>query len=210
MESLLNPDPFIYSGRKVGLVPANEKHFGFIHEVRSQVEIAPLWQGRRRFPPQSEYSRFLENLAHNIFIVVKKSEGCRPIGFIYDYDHNPEDQYTFIASAMLHADMEKGFGAEANWLLLNWLYETYPLRKVYSDIYGYNQLSLSTVKTAGFKEEGCFTEHRFWKGRFWNMYRLAMSAKDWEVTRQKYAKVFGRPLQVEPAKENKEVVLELS
>jgi RimJ/RimL family protein N-acetyltransferase len=105
----------------------------------------------------------VDHLSCNLFVIIRLAEDkSYPIGFVYDYDYNPEDGYTYIASAMLESHMRQGLGAEASFVFLDWLFNTYPLRKVYSDIYGYNRLSLSTTMSGGFKEEGRLLQHRYW------------------------------------------------
>lgn len=183
---------FLIHGKHICLKAASEEDFDFFYHVRSQIQLAPLWQNHRMMPDKEEYFAFLKNVSHNLFIILKPIEkGFEPIGFLYDYDYNAEDGYSFISSAMLKVEMGKELGAEANWLFLFWLFETYPLRKICAEVYEYNQRSLSTIKKAGFQEEGCFLKHRYWQGRYWNIYRLSIFREDWATRKERYHRFFG-------------------
>ena len=95
------------------------------------------------------------------------------IGTIYDYGLNLTDGYVFV-TIFLEKEFEgRSYGPEAFALFTLFLFENFPLYKIYMDVYSYNQQSLDTIKTAGFIEEGRFQGHRLYNGRRYDLVRFA-------------------------------------
>ena len=107
-------------------------------------------------------------LPTSVFLATDKS-----IGFIYSFGLNLTDGYVFINTFIGESSRQKGYGAEASVLLTCYLFNSFPLFKVYYEAFGYNNSSLSMMRTAGLHEEGCFRGHRFWEGEHHDVVRFA-------------------------------------
>jgi len=77
---------------------------------------------------------------------------------------------TYIDSQYLN----KGYGVESLVLFINYLFSYFNFRKIYFDVYAFNDLSYKSLKRAGFIEEGRFKEHRFWNGEYYDLIRLSV------------------------------------
>jgi RimJ/RimL family protein N-acetyltransferase len=82
----------------------------------------------------------------------------------------------------------KGYGTEAKMLLLEFAFNELNLRKIYSEVIGYNKRSISYAKTCGYVEEARLPNHYFKKGRYWDQVILAVYKSPWQKIWREYSK----------------------
>lgn len=108
----------------------------------------------------AEFKRESKKDRHLQFIVELVSD-IRPIGIIYTFNYNRTDGYVFLNTFIIEEFETVGHGAVATIILLFYLFDFIPsLHKIYFDVFEYNTLSMSTLRNAGFDEEGRFKGHR--------------------------------------------------
>lgn len=73
-----------------------------------------------------------------------------------------------------------GIGAMATLSFMKQLFKQYPLRKIYVDIYDYNQESLKSNISAGFEIEGVLKEYRYLNGKYHSLNVLSISRECFE------------------------------
>lgn len=159
----------------LGLRPVGTADYPFLFEIRNNLNDLHLWSVRRHILPclddfVAEFEYDLRNDKH-IFLIVEY-EG-RPIGFVFSYSPQFIDGNCYATIYLVPEARVKGLGPFAMGRFLIYLFNTFNFHKVYFDVYSYNQLSLSTLRTFGASEEGLFKEHRFWGGKRHDMIRLA-------------------------------------
>lgn len=85
----------------------------------------------------------------------------------------------------------KGYGVEAKKLLLEYAFNTLNLRKICSNVFEFNDYSLSYSAKCGYREEGRLKKHIYAKGQYWDKVQLAVFREDfmplWEEFRAKNA-----------------------
>jgi len=62
-----------------------------------------------------------------------------------------------------------------------YLFDSFPIRKIYCHAYDYNQESIRLMRSGGFVEEGRFREFVWWRDRYWDMHVLALSRETWRA-----------------------------
>lgn len=158
------------------LVPVHRAHIPHMLRWETDTASAPLWTNRRIVPSALDYDSYLADRLrgyyHCCFIVEHVG---RPIGFIYSYDANLVDGYAFVTVFVERTARRFGYGAVASLLMYEYLFATFPLRKLYCDVFEYNGASLKAMTGGGFVVEGAFAEHRWHDGRYHTMYRLALT-----------------------------------
>ena len=196
MESQENPFPvsaISLDGHRVRLRPITRDDYGFLWECRSHPEIMHLWTQGSTMPSFEQYAQQLDaTLAgHTLtLLIIELRTAPEPIGFIYAYDYNPFDKCVFWSVAVHPAYTNIGWGVEACWLFLNYLFTYFDLRKVCSDQYAFNQRSIRILLRSGAEEEGRFRAQRYYQGAYHDVIRLAGTRAQWEKTREKQQRVF--------------------
>lgn len=192
-ESLLPVSAIPLDGHRVRLRPITHDDYGFLWECRSHPEIMHLWTQGPTMPTFEQYTRQLDaTLAgHTLtLLLIELRTSPEPIGFVYAYDYNPFDKYVFWSIALHPAYSNTGWGVEAAWLFLNYLFTYFDLHKVCSDQYAFNTHSIRVLLRSGAEEEGRFKAQRYYQGAYHDVIRLAGTRAQWEKTRQKVSKVF--------------------
>lgn len=120
----------------------------------------------------------------NTFIIRRGGTGA-PVGLVQLYDVSLENGWAFYFQYMAPEYRQHVFAAEAALLFVDQVFAQTSLRKIYADVYEYNDLALRSLLNAGCKEEGRFREFAWHDGRYWDCYRLSLSRDDWVVLRDR-------------------------
>lgn len=110
---------------------------------------------------------------HEFMIVINNSTNL-PIGFIYSYDYNINNQYLYSAIFIDKTYRNTIYGANAGIAFFEHLFRIYPIRKIYCTVYDYNKNSMNFLTTAGFVKEGVLKEHHYFDGIYYNMNIMAL------------------------------------
>jgi hypothetical protein len=63
----------------------------------------------------------------------------RTIGLVFDYERAIEDAHTKVTALLQEEATSRGVGIIAAALFSDWLFQSPPLRKIYLDVYGFNE-----------------------------------------------------------------------
>ena len=105
------------------------------------------------------------------FICFRKKN--KVIGMIYSYNFNLTDGHVFMGGYIPEEFQKRGYGAIACAMLTVYLFEFFPLHKIYFEALEYNKLSQSMLQSFYFIKEGKFKEHRFYDGKRHDLVRFA-------------------------------------
>lgn len=162
--------------REISLVPLRCDHIPTLHKWESDASSLYLWTFQRRIISEDEYREVIISRMrkyYHVFFIIEIPAN-KPIGFIYSHDVNLVDGFISMTAFLEPVSRGHGFGIKAGILFCNYFFTYYPLRKIYCEVFEYNKESLSLLKHAGFVIEGKFEKHRFFRGKYWALYRLAL------------------------------------
>mgnify|MGYP000858571428 FL=1 len=129
------------------------------------------------------FGSWLEHMvatSFNDFRVVRLAPGAEPVGYVHDYDFRLRDGHCRIAVCIDPSLRATGVGAIAAIRFVAMLFNTYPLRKVYSTVYDYNKESLRTNLAAGFVDEGTLEDFRYYDGDNYALHYLSLDRQTFE------------------------------
>lgn len=157
------------------LRPISKADYDFIYDCQTDLRNLHLWWEEKDLLTYEafvdDFQKKLRRFIHTFCIAEYKGT---PIGFIYNYNTNFVDQYTYICVYLKPEATAQGLGKIVAYQFGQFLYKQYGFRKVYAEIKGYNEPSLKIVKRNGFEEEGRLKNHCWFDGRFWDMYIYAL------------------------------------
>jgi len=82
----------------------------------------------------------------------------------------------------------KGYGTEAKMLLLEFLFHQLNLRKIYSEVLGFNERSINYSLKCGYVKEATFPNHFYRDGEYWDKIVLALYREQWEKVWKEFSK----------------------
>jgi len=175
IQSDLVVSPVSLSLRAVALTPVSGADMELLRRWQADSSSLCLWTMRRDILSQEEFTQaFASRLRNYYHIFLMIHYGGRPVGFIYSYEPNFLDGHAFLTAYLDPDYRDRGIAAVAGLLFANYLFSYFPFRKLYCDVFEYNYRSLAALTGAGLATEGVFRAHRFYGGRYWTMYRLAL------------------------------------
>jgi RimJ/RimL family protein N-acetyltransferase len=110
----------------------------------------------------------------------------RPIGLVFDYDRTIIDGFTKVTALLNEESVGLGGGVVATGLLVDWLFQHLPLRKVYMEVYSYNRPVVRMLRKAGLLEEGQLRGARFWNEEYWDVHIFAVERRGWPDVRRRF------------------------
>lgn len=115
----------------------------------------------------------LQNYYHEFKIVDYNNE---KIGFCYSYEYIDGT----IKTVMYIKDdyQDSGVGVLAEISFIDYLFNLYPIRKVYNHVYSYNEQSLNSHLKAGFNTEGKLIKYRYYAGHYHDVYILSITKEN--------------------------------
>lgn len=151
-----------------------------IYQWMNNLDELPLWSGRRKLILYDDFvEHVLQRSRTGFFMVVREPSGPRPIGFLEGSLREKDGTADFLAyfasewRNRVHTSM-------AIVRFLSHLFESYPIRKIYCQVYAYNEHSRSLIQRIGFEEEGRFKEYVWWQDRYWDLHVLSLRRSVWQ------------------------------
>lgn len=117
----------------------------------------------------------------HVLLMIELIRTGEAIGFVTSHDVQFVDGYAFVGTFIDQKFRSVGYGAEASALFLDYLFTYFSFRKIYTDVYVYNDNSQGCLMGAGFVEEGRFKDHRFYDGGYHDLVRYAIYRDRLEV-----------------------------
>lgn len=139
-----------------------------------------LFSSSQHFNNENHFSRWFEEksiTSFHDFRVIETINGM-VLGYIHNYDFILNDGHCKITTYIRQDKRNLGFGALATVSFLDYLFSEYPLRKVYSTVYGYNTNSLQANIDFGFKKEGILSEYRYYDGKYYDLIYYSINRQD--------------------------------
>lgn len=160
-------------GKQIYLRALEQKDLNFLYLIENDTKV---WEVSGTVTPYSKdvLQLYLDNAHRDIFdvkqlrLVICTLEH-KTLGLIDVFDFEPNHKRAGIGIVILDEDQRnKGIGAEAITLLINYLYETLGLQQVYANILEDNLSSLHLFKKLGFQVVGVKKDWVRFKNTFKN------------------------------------------
>lgn len=172
--------------RGVALRPVQEDDLPFLFRLWADPTRTQLWLRARPVLDEAGFHQAWRNMSNNLFGAkfIIESAG-QPAGLAFDYDRTVEDGWTKAITLLRPESIGSGAGAIATTLLMDWLFSSLPLRKVYHEVYGFNSNVLGMWRKLGLEEEGVLKADRFWNGAYWDLHIFALYREGWLQIRKR-------------------------
>ncbi|MGB2694316.1 MAG: GNAT family protein [Dehalococcoidia bacterium] len=178
-------------GRWVILRPVLPPDYPVLYSWAADLRSLYLWSFDRRVPSYQDFVARVENSLRETqsYLIAEKSVGT-PIGFCQGYDMNLAEGWASFLLYVVEGYRKRPHPAEAGIILLDILFKYFPLRKVYADVFEYNEDSFDIlVNNGGFREEARLPNHIWYEDRYWAVIKLALYREDYYLARERFARI---------------------
>jgi RimJ/RimL family protein N-acetyltransferase len=167
-------DPLVprLAGHGFRLTPVEPGDVGFLYALATQPATGFRWRYRGAPPP---FDRFAADLWKQVLVqyVARNGDG-EPVGHLVAYSADPYMHYAYLGAVFEPRYAGLGMGAHAVALFARHLFHTFPLRKIYLEIPGYNWAQVRSGEERLFHVEGVLRDHCYYAGRYWDQYVCAI------------------------------------
>jgi RimJ/RimL family protein N-acetyltransferase len=172
--------------RGISLRPVLEEDLPFLFHLWADPCRCHLWlRGRPVYDEASFYQAWRSMTCGMVAAKFIVESAGQPIGLVFDYDRTPEDGWTKAMTMLQEESVGHGGGVIATALLMDWLFQSLPLRKVYHEVYGYNASVVRIWRKLGLVEEGVLKADRYWNGAYWDLHIFALYREAWPAVRDR-------------------------
>lgn len=172
-------DPLVpvLATRALRLAPIAPDDMGFLYSLAVGAETGFRWRYRGSIPP---FDRFTAELWNQVLMqfVVRRVEDDRPVGHVVAYGDELSLRHTYLGAVFHPACTGSGLPAQAVSLFVRHLFHTFPLRKIYMEVPGFNWAQLQSGQGRLFRVEGVLRDHDYYAGEYWDKYICALYPDD--------------------------------
>jgi hypothetical protein len=149
-------------GRHVGLQAVRPQDYDLLRSVELGEDLAPLWRHQGSTPSPERWVEGLWNgvLAQFIAVGLARNE---PIGLVSAYNVDFRHRYGFLGA-----------------LFIDYAFTCWDLRKLYLEASALSLAEFGSGINFMFEEEGRLRAHRYFGGKYWDQYLLALYRETWE------------------------------
>ena len=180
-----SPVPPAIGGRWVYLRPYHDSDFPYFYSWRMDVREHGIWNSKVAGTKEEYAEEIARMCARSIVLSVIDRTSAEPIGLAQAYDFSLEHGWTSCLGYIEPGYRVRAHGAEAAMLFAEYLFNSYPIRKLYADVLEFNETVLRTLQSVGFVVEGRRTEHGLFQGKYWDLYHLALTRSRWNEVRER-------------------------
>lgn len=116
------------------------------------------------------------------FMICDRRNG-KPLGLVAAFNYDARNSHVHFAVVLVPEASRKGWPLEGVALFIDYLFQTFPLRKLYSEVLEFNVRQFGSALSVIFEEEGRLREHEYYDGRYWDRLILSISRKGWRAFR---------------------------
>jgi RimJ/RimL family protein N-acetyltransferase len=161
------------SGRFFRIRPVEPRDVDALYEIALNPEVSYRWRYRGFHPTREKFEADLKAFIFCAMTVtsVKTDE---VVGLLISYYQDPRNMHAYFGSLFDPKYLKRGVSIEAVLLFCNYLFSTWPFRKLYMEISEFNIELIGSGKGRNFEIEGRLKDHEFYKGRYWDKLTLAV------------------------------------
>lgn len=176
-----------YNG--IGLRAIEESDLDVLFELVNDPYISTMVVGWGVPLSKMQQSQWIQNQHANdktVRLVVVDLETNEPIGLSGLWDIDWQNSSALTATKLLPSKAKKGFGRASIMLTMAWAFYSVGLRRLYGAILDFNAPSMAVyVKKCGWRVEGCQKEAVFRKGRWCDLYSVAVLKSEFDLLSDK-------------------------
>jgi len=149
----------------------------FMFFLGSAEENIVRWRLRGRTANPQTFQQFLWGNSDVQFLICR--HGGEPIGHVCTYHSDESSGTTKVAAVLIPKVQRRAWPLEGIFLFLDYVFASFPFRKVYFEVPGFNEGNFGLFLERFTTQEGRLVDAVFTDGRYWDLSFLTMTREDW-------------------------------
>ncbi|WP_018637135.1 phosphopantetheine-binding protein [Parafrankia elaeagni] len=172
--------PPVLAGQFFRLVPVLPPALPFLYSLAVSQDVGFRWRYRGSVPP---YPQFEQELWHGMLVqfLVESIQTNQPAGHLICYNADLNLGHAYVGAAMASPYLGTGIAAEPVRLFINYLFDVWPLHKLYLEMPEFNYQQFASAGERALRVEARLRDHDYYRGRRWDRIILAAYRPDQEI-----------------------------
>ena len=168
-----DPRARVLEGPAFRLVPPRPDDIGYLYGLAVDPDIGFRWRYRGSVP---SFERFSSEFWTSVVVqlVARRIQDDLPVGHVVAYGGDMSMGYTFLGAVFQPEYTGTGLAAQAVAVFVRYLFKTFPLRKIYIEVPGFNWAQMASGEGILFEIEGVLKKHEYYDGQYWDKYYCAI------------------------------------
>lgn len=176
------PEPPSLSGRRVFLRPLNPADYGPIRSAECAPSVGVFYRHRGVTLAPDQFVQSLWTGVLVQFAVCQVTTG-ELTGTVAVYGTDFRNGHARLAAMVMPAYLQAGWPLEGIQLLLDYVFDVFPFRKLYADVLEPNLSPFRSSVGDLFRLEGRLIGHEYYAGTYLDSFTLAVHRDDWRAHR---------------------------
>lgn len=166
-------------GKGVFLRPVTDADMSYLFFVGTSEENLVRWRLRGRTTSPQGFQQFLWSNT-DVQMLICRQDSSDPIGHVCSYQTDEISGTSKVAVVLEPQFQRQAWPLEGLYLFLEYLFSTFPFRKLYFEVPGYNIGEFEKFLERHAAEEGRLQDAVFGGGRYWDLVTLTLTRNEWD------------------------------
>ena len=171
--------PPVMSSERILLRPILQQDYEFLYFLELGRPEAVFFRHRGRSIAPEQFPSTLWSGVLVQSVVCERASG-RPIGLQTCFDADFRNGHARLATILDPEYLGLGWPLESSEIFIDYIFATFPFRKLYGDILEFNSDALHSSLPDLARVEGRLHEHEYYGGRYWDLVTIAIYRREWE------------------------------
>ncbi len=158
---------------QIALLPLTADLLPWVYKLATAPATGFRWRFRGAVP---SYDHFVAGLWQGTlaqFVVAARDSG-QPAGLVVSYQADMTQGTVYMGAVFAQELHGSGIGIAATAIFMRYLFDVWPLRKIYLEVPDFNYYRFASGEGRLFVREGRLKEHHYYAGRYWDQHILAV------------------------------------
>jgi acyl carrier protein/RimJ/RimL family protein N-acetyltransferase len=162
------------AGKFFRLVPVMPPAAPFLYGLAVSPDVGFRWRYRGSVPAYQQFEQ--QDMWQGIMaqFLVESIQTNQPAGHVMCYNPDLSLGHAYVGAAMAGQYLGSGIAAEPVRLFINYLFDVWPLRKLYLELPEFNYTQFASAGEQELHVEARLRDHDYYRGRRWDRLILAV------------------------------------
>jgi len=171
------------SSARLFLRPVGPDDWEFLLDLLSSPGEAYRWRFRGLPPSRDALLHSIRSSGDLVQLVICSRAAGQPIGLASAFAQDFRHGHCQIGVVIGPAFQNTGAGVEAGVLLIDYIFRTWPFRKVYAEVPQFTHQSVGSGSWGIFRIEATLESSRYASGRYWDTHIMVVDREDWQANK---------------------------
>lgn len=174
----------------------SDSDFSQLFRIYNNPDTKHLWLPDEKHLTLEQFrAHLVRRITHrwDDFFVFEITETHIIVGFAYCYQSSKLNKTACLCINIDRPYMSTHISLKACYLYSAFLFEQRRYRKLFAEVFAYNNQCLGLLKKLKFEQEGCLKQYQWWKSHYWDLFIFSITKNTHNHLKKSYQAILNRP-----------------